>query len=146
MVEAFAVVVIAVAVVFAVIGIATLGGARRSYDDIGHGALSLRDGTDRPSEAHDEGGSRFGTAAMVREEEIRQLLEARNAGRVRRGQAPLDVEAELARLTAETTTVDPALRDEVRALVEARNARLVRRGQVPLDVEAEVARRLDELT
>ena len=79
----------------------------------------------------------------VRDDEIRQMLEARNERRVRRGQEPLDVEAELARLSR--PAIDPALAAEVRQLVQARNARRVRRGEEPLDVEAEVQRALDEL-
>jgi hypothetical protein len=71
------------------------------------------------------------------------MLEARNARRAARGQAPRDVEAELRELTAQPA--DPELRDEVRALVEARNARRVARGEAPLDVDAEVDRRLREL-
>ena len=82
------------------------------------------------------------TAAM-REVEIRQMLEARNARRAARGEPPQDVEAELRALTA--PPADPELRDEVRTLVEARNARWVARGQEPLDVDAETERRLREL-
>jgi hypothetical protein len=71
------------------------------------------------------------------------MLEARNARRAARGEAPQDVEAELRALTA--PHADPELRDEVRALVEARNARRLARGEPPLDVEAETERRLREL-
>jgi hypothetical protein len=71
------------------------------------------------------------------------MLDARNARRLVRGQAPLDVEEELARLTR--PAADPALEAEVRQLVEARNARRARRGQPPLDVEAEVRQQLDDL-
>src|SRR5918992_6185543 len=80
-------------------------------------------------------------AAAEREAEIRQMLEARNARRAARGEAPVDVDAELRALDA---PADPELREEVRALVEARNARLVARGEQPLDVEAEIDRRLRE--
>jgi hypothetical protein len=72
------------------------------------------------------------------------MLDARNERRARRGEAPVDVEAELARLTA--PAVDPGLEAEVRQLVIARNERRERRGQPPLDVEEEVARQLRELT
>jgi len=81
-----------------------------------------------------------------RDDEIRQMLEARNARRVARGQPAVDVEAELLRLTGPTAVAaDPALRAEVRQLVQARNARRARRGQPPLDVEAEVERQLRDL-
>ena len=77
-------------------------------------------------------------AARERDDEIRQLLEARNERRRRRGLEPVDVEAELRAL--DRPAVDPSLEAEVRALVVARNERRARRGREPLDVEAEVAR------
>ena len=83
-------------------------------------------------------------AAGERDEEIRQMLEARNARRIRQGKEPLDVETELAALSR--PAVDPGLAGEVRDLVVARNARRVRQGKEPLDVEAEVERRLRDLT
>ena len=67
--------------------------------------------------------------------------------RVARGEDPLDVDAEIAELTAPPPAVeDPALREEVRQLVVARNARRARKGEPPLDVEAEVERQLRDLT
>ena len=75
--------------------------------------------------------------------EIRQMLEARNARRVRRGEPPLDVEQELGRLTA--PAVDPQLRAEIRDLVIARNYRRARAGKPPLDVEAEIEREIARL-
>jgi hypothetical protein len=79
----------------------------------------------------------------AREAEIRQMLEARNARRLRRGQEPLDVEAELAAL--DRPSVDAALLAEIRDLVEARNARRARQGKPPLDVEDEIRRQLGDL-
>jgi hypothetical protein len=79
-------------------------------------------------------------ALLERDTEIRQLLEARNARRARRGEPPLDVEAELSRLTA--PVLDAELRAEIRDLVLARNHRRVRAGKPPLDVEAEVEREI----
>ena len=70
------------------------------------------------------------------------MLEARNARHAARGEAEVDVEDELARLTA--PAVDPALREEVRELVIARNSRREAKGQPPLDVDAEVERQLRE--
>jgi hypothetical protein len=124
--SAFAIVlfvVVGVAAVAAVWALVTSGG---SYDQIGGGRLSL-DRQATPAE---------------REAEIRQMLEARNRRRAARGEAPLDVDAELRALT---TQADPELREEIRGLVEARNARRVARGEEPLDVEAEIDRRLREL-
>ena len=125
--EAFAIVlfvVVGLAVVAAIIALAT---SRGSYDQIGGGRMSL----DRQ------------TTPAEREAEIRQMLEARNARRIRQGKEPLDVDAELSALTR--PVADPALALEVRQLVEARNARRIRRGEEPLDVEDEVARRLRDL-
>ena len=69
-----------------------------------------------------------------RDAEIRQMLGARNARAAARGEAEVDVEDELQRLTA--PAVDPGLREEVRELVVARNRRREARGEAPLDVEA----------
>ncbi len=83
-------------------------------------------------------------ARLERDVEIRQLLEARNARRVRRGEAPVDIEAELARLTA--PQIDPGLRSEIRELVVARNHRRMRAGKPPLDVETEIEREVAGLS
>ena len=80
-------------------------------------------------------------ALLERDEEVRQMLEARNARRRRRGEPEVDVEAELARLTT-LADADGELRDEIRQLVIARNHRRARKGLAPLDVEAEIAREL----
>jgi hypothetical protein len=133
--DAFGIVLIVVVAVAAIIAVVTFLGSGRAYEQIGRGGLSLGDETDRPAPEPPTG--------VVRNEEIRQMLEARNARRVRRGEEPVDVEAELAALTR--PTVDPALALELRQLVEARNARRLRQGKEPLDVEAEVARRLRDL-
>jgi hypothetical protein len=78
--------------------------------------------------------------------EARQMLEAKSYRRQQRGEAPLDVEAEVARLLASplgaSLDLDEQLRAEVRELVLARNERLMRSGRPPLDVEAEVERQL----
>jgi hypothetical protein len=137
--DAFGIVLVVVVVLAAIVAIITLAGFGRAYDHIGRGGLSLRDGSDRPS--------RDATPAMAsaeRDEEIRQMLEARNARRLRQGREPLDVEAEMAALAR--PAIDPGLVGEIRDLVVARNARRARQGKEPLDVEAEVARRLRDLT
>jgi hypothetical protein len=133
--DAFLIVVIGVsllAFIGAVIALATSGG---SYDNIGRGGLSI--GEDRPATP---GVRAAPVSTAERDAEIRQYLEARNARRAARGEAPIDVEAELRDLTA--PAADPELAAEVRQLVEARNARRVARGQPPLDIEAEVSKRL----
>jgi hypothetical protein len=137
--DAFGIVLVVVVVLAAIVAIVTLAGFGRAYDQIGRGGMSLGDGSDRP--AHEVTPA---MAAGERDEEIRQMLEARNARRIRQGKAPIDVEAEMATLAR--PAVDPGLAGEVRDLVIARNARRVRQGKEPLDVEAEVERRLRDLT
>ena len=48
MADALPIVIVAVTVVAALIAVATLASSGRSYDQIGRGGLSLRDGSDRP--------------------------------------------------------------------------------------------------
>jgi hypothetical protein len=62
---------------------------------------------------------------------------------MRRGERPVDVEQELARLTA--PRIDGALRGEIRDLVIARNHRRARKGLAPLDVDAEIEREIEGL-
>jgi hypothetical protein len=128
-------VVCAVGVVGAVVGLLLSG---RTWDEYGKHHLLLD--TDRTQ------SSPRGSAASLRERdtEIRQLLEARNARRRRRGEPEIDVEQELARLTA--PQIDAELRGEIRDLVIARNHRRARQGKPPLDVEAEIAREIADLS
>lgn len=85
----------------------------------------------------------------LQETEARQMLEAKSYRRQLRGEAPLDVEAEVLRLLeapgAAGPAIDEKLREEVRQLVIARNERRMRRGEEPLDVEAEIERQLADL-
>ncbi len=120
----------------AVIGVAGFAGSRRAYDEIGAGGIEADPLPRTPDSI---------AGAAEQQAEIRQMLEARNARRLRRGEEPLDVEAELASLTAVQAPADPELEQEVRQLVVARNARRVRRGEEPLDVESEVRRQLAAL-
>jgi hypothetical protein len=88
-------------------------------------------------------------AQTEREREIRQLVQARIERGVRRGEPALDIDAEVARLTAVDSSSAPQrdqeLVQEVLQLVVARNERRERQGLEPLDIEAEVARTLAEL-
>jgi hypothetical protein len=82
--------------------------------------------------------------------EVRQMLEAKSYRREARGEAPLDIEAELQRLLDEADAEPAAgmsreLREEIRQHVLARNERRMRRGKQPLDVEQEIARQLRDL-
>jgi hypothetical protein len=141
--DAFWIVLVVVVIGASIVAVITFAISDKTYAQIGRGGLSLRDGTDRPA-AEPLSGARF---EAVRDDEIRQMLEARNERRVRRGQKPLDIEDELATLLAPgpDLSADPELVAEVRELVIARNERRVRMGKEPLDVEAEVARQLREL-
>ena len=133
--------VIILAVVAAVVAAAVYVGSGRLYDGIGKGAFSL-DQPDRPK------GPQPGTAAYdaEAEAETRQMLEAKSALRVARGEEALDIDAEYAALTsASPAGRDEALREEVRQLVVAKNERRARRGEPPLDVEEEVDRQLRDL-
>jgi hypothetical protein len=85
----------------------------------------------------------------LQEAEARQMIEAKSYRRQQRGEAPLDVEAEVTRLLeapgADGPAIDERLRDEVRQLVVARNERRMRRGEAPLDIEVEIERQIADL-
>jgi hypothetical protein len=134
---AFATVIWVVCGVGLLAAFATLIFSGRTWQEYGKDRLTM-DG-DQAS------GPKPGSAAALleRDIEIRQLLEARNARRIRRGEEPLDIERELARLTA--PQIDPELRGEIRDLVIARNHRRARAGKPPLDVEAEIEREIESL-
>jgi hypothetical protein len=139
--EAFGTVLWVVVAVGVIASVASLFGRGRLYEQIGRGMFSIRD---EVGPAHAPSPTSAAGLA-IRDDEIRQLLEARNVRRRRRGQAELDVESELRRLTVPAHASDPALVREVRDLVIARNARRARQGKPPLDVEAEIARQLAAL-
>ena len=136
--HAFGTVLWIVCILGAIAAFAALITGRKTWKDYGKGGLSL----DGDTSAGPPAGSAM--ASHERNAEIRQMLEARNARRARRGEPPLDVEQELARLTA--PMIDPELRGEIRDLVIARNKRRERLGKPPLDVEAEIEREIADLT
>jgi hypothetical protein len=144
MADAFPFVIIGISLLAIVVAVAASIASGGLYERIGRGGLSM-DG----HEQQRGGGPQPGSAAAKAEadEEIRQLVEAKSARRVARGQPALDVDAEIARITqpASPSPADEGLRDEVRQLVIARNERRVRQGKEPLDVETEVERQLREL-
>ena len=78
------------------------------------------------------------------------MLEAKRERQRRRGEAPIDVEAETTRLlepgagAERGARQDAELRAEVRQLVVTRNERRMRKGLEPLDVEAETERQLED--
>jgi hypothetical protein len=130
----FGTVIIIVSVVAVVVAAVSYWGSGRVYGSIGESDLLMRRETSVA--APDSAEAR---------EEIRQMLEAKSARRQARGEAPLDVDAELAALTRGAPGEDRELREEVRQLVIARNERRMRKGEEPLDVDAEVERQLRAL-
>ena len=144
------VILIVVLIAIPVAAIAFIANAGNAFRQIGKGGLSVEFESDHPQGMRDSGAE--AEAAGVREDELRQMLEAKAYRQRSRGEEPLDVDAELERLLAEQRAGpeapaddDPALREEVRQLVIARNERRARQGKEPLDVEAEVDRQLREL-
>ena len=127
--------------------IAFIANAGNAFDRIGKGELSI--GEDEPARSG-SGGGIAPVSAEVREEEIRQMVQARSDRGVARGRDALDVDAEVEKVLAPerragSLGADRRLREEVRQLVVAGNERRARQGKDPLDVEAEVDRRLREL-
>ncbi len=118
-----------------VAALASLALTGKTWEEFGRDRLLMdRDHDPQPASS---------AALMERDEEIRQLLEARNLRRQRRGEPLIDVELELQRLTA--PRIDDELREEIRQLVLARNHRRARTGKAPLDVEAEIEREIRDL-
>jgi|SRR5215212_630006 len=120
-------------------------GAGGALKQIGKGRFAMEQDFPQSSQ-----GSIHTVSAEVREEEIRQMIQARSDRAVARGRAALDVDAEVEKLLAEGSSGpglgrDRALREEVRQLVVARNERRQRQGKEPLDVEREIERQLREL-
>jgi hypothetical protein len=118
------------------------GGALRN---IGKGQFALEE--DFPQTSR---GPVHAVSAEVREEEIRQMIQARSDRGVAKGRKALDVDAEVEKLLATESSGaslggDRELREEIRQLVVARNERRERQGKKPLDVDREVERQLREL-
>jgi hypothetical protein len=132
--DAFGTVLIAVSLLAVVIAAVSYWGSGRIYTGLGRGDLELE--RDRPAAA---------ASAAEAQEEIRQMLQAKSDRREARGEAPIDIEAEMASLAGGAPSADPGLREEVRQLVIARNERRQRQGKEPLDVDAEVERQLRDL-
>jgi hypothetical protein len=119
-------------------------GASNALNQIGKGAFQME------HEMPQAGRTAPPVTSEVREEEIRQMVQARSYRREARGEEALDVDAEVEKLLAPergsgSLGQDQGLREEVRQLVVARNERLERQGKEPLDVDQEVERQLREL-
>jgi hypothetical protein len=124
--------------------LALFAGAFGLLEELGKGGLYVDEPPPPPP------GLLGATGRMEREEEIRQLLQARHDRQLARGETPLDVDAEVGRLLAIGEDAVPEgerqaalLRDEIRQLVIARNERRLARGEAPLDVDAEIERQLE---
>jgi hypothetical protein len=122
-------------------------GARNALDEIGKGQFAVEFESDLDQNPNPVEPV---ASAEVREAEIRQMVEARAYRQQARGEAPVDVEAEVSRLVGEGRArsrvgSNAQLREEVRQLVVARNERRKRQGKEPLDVEEEIDRQLREL-
>jgi hypothetical protein len=143
MADAFPLLVIGISVIAIVVAVVASLASGGLYERIGRGGLSM-DGHEQQRRPSPAAGSPAAKAEAA--EEIRQLVEAKSHRRVARGQAALDVDAEIAKLTQTAPPpADEGLREEVRQLVIARNERRVRQGREPVDVEAEVERQLRDL-
>ena len=92
--DAFWTVLLIVVIGGAVVAVFTFVATGKLYDQIGRGGLSI--GEDDDGRSHG-GGAPTPVSARERDEEIRQLLTARNERRARAGKEPLDVEAEIER-------------------------------------------------
>src|SRR3954451_4149164 len=100
-----AVLVVVVSIVGIIGALVAFVGSGRLYDQVGKGAFSIDDAAEGPPP--DTPASR-----AEAETEIRQLVEAKSARRVARGEEPLDVDAEVAALTrSRSPGVDEALRE-----------------------------------
>jgi hypothetical protein len=125
------------------------------YDEIGSGGFPSEGESSGSGSSFGQSGSDYDSIAMnpelqraEREQEIRQMLQARSDRRERRGESALDIDAEVTKLMAAqpaSTGHDPGIAEEVLQLVVARNERRERQGLEPLDLEAEVQRTLAEL-
>jgi hypothetical protein len=122
--------------------------AEQAYRSIGKGALSIDQDLPvprymrRPEQAIDP---------SIQAAEVRQMLEAKANRLERRGEEPIDIEAETMRLLPPAdgepsagARQDAELRAEVRQLVISRNERRMRKGLDPLNVEAETRRQLED--
>ena len=138
MVTEFSLVLILLCVVVLPVAAVAFARSGKAYDEIGKGRFAV--------DFDESGGAEH-------HEEIRQLVEAKAYRQARRGEEPVDVEAEVERLlngepepagerdAPPTPAAEPS---GGAADVLAKNESRERRGEEPLDVEAEVDRILAE--
>ena len=89
--DAFGTVLIAVSLLAVVVAAISYWGSGRIYTGLGRGDLELE--RDRPVAA---------ASAAEAQEEIRQMLQAKSERRAARGEAPIDIDAEMALTHART--------------------------------------------
>src|SRR5215211_6576467 len=123
------VLIIVVLVALPVGAIVFARGAGGALKEIGKGPLAMEQ--DFPQSS---GGSIHTVSAEVREEEIRQMIQARSDRGVAKGREALDVDGEVEKLLGAESggpglAGDKGLREEVRQLVTARNERRERQGK-----------------
>jgi len=118
------------------------------WETMGGGPFAILN--ERPRQRSGDGAPQHVDPA-IQAAEVRQMLEAKSERQRQRGEVPLDIEAETARLLAAADqprgeeAMDAELRAEVRQLVVIRNERRMRKGLDPLDVEAETEKQLADL-
>lgn len=140
----FATVILVIVVVTLLVAGFAFARSGSAWRSIGRGPLAIDE--QRPPPASVASPAEVDRAAQAAE--VRQMLEARAERARLRGERPVDVETEAARLLAAPSAPaggDDELRSEVRQLVVARNERRARQGLEPLDVAAETERELVEL-
>jgi hypothetical protein len=120
----------------------------RGWDSVGRGPFAIEQ--QLPLVPRYVSGPAPAVDPAIQAAEVRQMLEAKQERQRRRGEAPIDVEAEATRLLATDEAPsagarqDTELRVEVRQLVVSRNERRMRKGLEPLDIEAETERQLED--
>jgi hypothetical protein len=141
-------VLLVIAAVAAPIAAVMFARSAKSWRSLGGGPFAIVAEDRRPARP---GAAPQAVDPAIQAAEVRQMLQAKSERRQRRGEAPLDVEAEADRLLAAAqapspqAAADAELRAEVRQLVVVRNERRRRQGLEPLDVEAETDRQLADL-
>lgn len=120
----------------------------RGWDSVGRGPFAIEQ--QLPLVPRYVSGPAPAVDPAIQAAEVRQMLEAKQERQRRRGEAPIDVEAETTRLLTPEEAPDAGarqdaeLRAEVRQLVVSRNERRMRKGLDPLDVESETERQLED--
>ena len=100
------VILIVALVAIPIAAIAFIANAGNAFKSIGKGGLSVEFESDAPRGLIDSGAG--SEPAEMREDELRQMLEAKAYRQSNRGETPLDVDAELARLLTEQQPAAPA--------------------------------------